>query len=88
MPSAAQRCNLLWRSMIMHIDNNPGKDSRRNIGKALMKARGVIHVHSSDHRPHRVLVSHDTDYTLSFEILAQLADQRPGVERVAWPDTI
>jgi hypothetical protein len=66
----------------MHIDNNLGEGSRRNVEKALTKARGVIHAHFNERRPHLMLVSYDTERTSSFEILAQISGQQLCVERV------
>ena len=68
--------------MVMHIDNNLGVDSRRNIEKALTGNRGVVHAHFNDKRPHLMLVSYDTDTTSSFEILAQMTGQQLCAERV------
>ena len=67
--------------MVMHIDNKLGESSRRNIEKALTSARGVIRANFNERRPHLMLVSYDTDSTSSFEILAQVAGQKLGVER-------
>ena len=68
--------------MVMHIDNNLGEGSRRNVEKALTGARGVIHAHFNDRRPHLMLVSYDTERTSSFEMLAQITSQQLCVERV------
>ena len=67
--------------MVMHIDNNLGELSRRNIEQSLSSLRGVIKAHFNERRPHLVLVSYDMDSTSSFEILAQVTGQKLGVER-------
>lgn len=68
--------------MVMHIDNNLGAGSRRNIEKSLTNARGVVHAHFNEQRPHLMLVSYDTESTSSFEILAQMNGQQLCAERI------
>ncbi|MGB5259500.1 MAG: heavy-metal-associated domain-containing protein [Gammaproteobacteria bacterium] len=65
----------------MHIDNKLGESGRRNVEQTLTSARGVIRARFNERRPHLMLVSYDTESTSSFEILAQVAGQRLGVER-------
>jgi hypothetical protein len=67
--------------MVMHIDNKLGESSRRNVEQTLTSSRGVIRAQFNERRPHLMLVSYDTESTSSFEILAQVAGQRLGVER-------
>ena len=67
--------------MVRHIDNKLGELSRRNIEQSLSGIAGVIQAHFNERRPHLVLVSYDMDRTSSFEILAQVAGQKLGVER-------
>jgi UDP-N-acetylglucosamine 2-epimerase len=68
--------------MVMHIGNNLGEDSRRNVEKALTGNKGVIHAHFNEKRPHLMLVYYDTEATTSFEILAQMTGQQLCAERV------
>ena len=68
--------------MVMHVDNLLGENARRNIEKALIAKKGVIHAHFNERRPHLMLVSYDTDRTSSFEVLAQMMVQQVRVERV------
>ncbi len=74
--------NMHVTDMVMHIDNNLGEGSRRNVEKALSDARGVIKAHFTERRPHLMLVSYDKERTTSFEILAQLTGQQLCAERV------
>jgi len=68
--------------MVMHIDNQLGEGSRRNIEKTLTGSEGVVYAHFNERRPHLMLVSYDTDSTSSFDILAQMTGQQLCAERV------
>jgi hypothetical protein len=68
--------------MVMHVDNFLGEDTRRNIEKALIAKKGVVHAHFNERRPHLMLVSYDTDRTSSFEVLAQMMGQQVRAERI------
>ena len=68
--------------MVMHVDNYLGENTRRNIEKALIAKKGVVHAHFNERRPHLMLVSYDTDRTSSFEVLAQMMGQQVRAERI------
>jgi hypothetical protein len=68
--------------MVMHVDNFLGEDTRRNIEKALIAKKGVVHAHFNERRPHLMLVSYDTERTSSFEVLAQMMGQQVRAERI------
>ena len=68
--------------MVMHVDNFLGENARRNIEKALIAKKGVVHAHFNERRPHLMLVSYDTDRTSSFEVLAQMMGQEVRAERI------
>ena len=68
--------------MVMHVDNYLGENARRNIEKALIAKKGVVHAHFNERRPHLMLVSYDTDRTSSFEVLTQMMGQQVRAERI------
>jgi hypothetical protein len=68
--------------MVMHVDNFLGENTRRNIEKALIAKKGVVHAHFNERRPHLMLVSYDTERTSSFEVLAQMMGQQVRAERI------
>lgn len=68
--------------MVMHVDNFLGENTRRNIEKALIAKKGIVHAHFNERRPHLMLVSYDTDHTSSFEVLAQMMGQQVRAERI------
>ena len=68
--------------MVMHVDNFLGENTRRNIEKALIAKKGIVHAHFNERRPHLMLVSYDTERTSSFEVLAQMMGQQVRAERI------
>ena len=68
--------------MVMHVDNYLGENTRRTIEKAITGAKGVLHAHFNERRPHLMLVSYDTERTSSFEVLARMTRQQVRAERV------
>lgn len=68
--------------MVMHVDEELGESTRRNVERAITAHKGVIHAHFNERRPHLMLVKYDPGRTSSFDILAKVTGQRLGAERI------
>ena len=43
--------------MVMHVDEELGENTRRNVERTITAHKGVIHAHFNERRPHLMLVS-------------------------------
>jgi hypothetical protein len=68
--------------MVMHVDEELGESTRRNVERAITAHKGVIHAHFNERRPHLMLVKYDPGRTSSLDILAKVTGQRLGAERI------
>ena len=68
--------------MVMHVDEELGENTRRNIERTITGHKGVIHAHFNEHRPHLMLVSYDPKRTSSFDILKKVTRQHLAAERI------
>jgi len=68
--------------MVMHVDEELGENTRRNVERTITAHKGVIHAHFNERRPHLMLVSYDPARTTSIDILARMSGQRLAAARI------